>query len=505
MIYTCLTVATAVTAGILNAPLIETAGGGMQSINQLAGIEQMGSNLTGNFNAETLGKNLLGIGARGIVNAGVGQAVYGDEAGRFGDAFLSSVVADLAAVGANALGKQAPVHSPQNVLGHAAVGAAAAHLRGQDPLSGAIGGASAAILNPWLDQAIGGEDGAGWGADPATASRAQGMTLQLASMVTGAGIAAAADKDPLVAMGAAHNETVNNYLDHHRPGMLRLSEKERYENAVRDCANGDTAACQTRDVWAAKSSGRDAALAEACSPRGSWMACQSRIQEARNMGNRIGRREGWVYAYSPDSGPTNQLNNTATIGAPSRPENFHDELARNTLDAAIMEGGNIVAGAAFSLAGKALSRLQEWGTTKALGTVRSNGVNSGTVLQGNLAEVWKQPPTVRGTAIESHLAATEYKDWFNIGQLNNGKLPLVDFQTGNTVVSLKSVDTTSSAWMARMQNHIDDLVLNGVTVNGMPANMRLDIRVQPGGLRAAQPLIEYGKRNGVTVSIKEFK
>ena len=59
--------------------------------------------------------------------------------------------------------------------------------------------------------------------------------------------------------------------------------------------------------------------------------------------------------------------------------------------------------------------------------------------------------------------------------------------------------------MARMQNHIDDLVLNGVTVNGMPANMRLDIRVQPGGLQAAQPLIEYGKQNGVAVSIKEFK
>ena len=132
-------------------------------------------------------------------------------------------------------------------------------------------------------------------------------------------------------------------------------------------------------------------------------------------------------------------------------------------------------------------------------------VDSGTVLQGNLAEVWKQPPTVRGIAIESHLAATEYKDWFNVGQLNNGKFPLVDFQKGNTVISLKSVDTTSSAWMARMQNHIDDLVLNGVTVNGMPANMRLDIRVQPGGLQAAQPLIEYGKRNGVAVSIKEFK
>ena len=34
--------------------------------------------------------------------------------------------------------------------------------------------------------------------------------------------------------------------------------------------------------------------------------------------------------------------------------------------------------------------------------------------------------------------------------------------------------------------------------------MILDIRVQPGGLQAAQPLVKYGKQNGVAVSIKEF-
>jgi hypothetical protein len=35
--------------------------------------------------------------------------------------------------------------------------------------------------------------------------------------------------------------------------------------------------------------------------------------------------------------------------------------------------------------------------------------------------------------------------------------------------------------------------------------MILDLRVQPGGATAAQPLIQYGTQNNVTVIIKEFK
>ena len=299
----------------------------------MSGIEQMGRTITGNFDATTLGKNLVGIGMRGVVNAGVGQAVYGREAGSFGRAWVSSLAGDLAAVGANAVGKlSAGPYSPSNILGHAAVGAAAARMRGQDPWAGAIGAGMASIINPTLDRAIGGPDGMGWGADPASAQYNQQLTLQLSSTLAAGAVLAATRQEYLTAMQAAHNETINNYLDHHRPGMLRLSEKERYENAVRDCANGNATACRTRDVWAARSNVRGAALAEACSPRGSWMACQHRIQEARGMGNRVGRRDGWVYAHSPDAGPISQLNNTASIGAPSRPNNFHDELAMSTAE-----------------------------------------------------------------------------------------------------------------------------------------------------------------------------
>jgi hypothetical protein len=39
-------------------------------------------------------------------------------------------------------------------------------------------------------------------------------------------------------------------------------------------------------------------------------------------------------------------------------------------------------------------------------------------------------------------------------------------------------------------------------VNGIPANLVLDVRVQPRGSAAAQSLVRYGASRGVTVTIK---
>jgi hypothetical protein len=55
-----------------------------------------------------------------------------------------------------------------------------------------------------------------------------------------------------------------------------------------------------------------------------------------------------------------------------------------------------------------------------------------------------------------------------------------------------------------MQVHIDDIATRGATIDGNPANMILDIRVQPGGAGVAQQLIDYGQRQGVTVIVKEY-
>jgi len=120
-------------------------------------------------------------------------------------------------------------------------------------------------------------------------------------------------------------------------------------------------------------------------------------------------------------------------------------------------------------------------------------------------DVWKETPIDRGNMIEGYLASTEYKDWFNVGQLNNGKYPLVDFQKGNNLVSLKTVDTTGNTWLQRMKKHIVDLSSRGATVDGIKANMMLDLRVQPGGSGPARSLIKFAKPLDVTVVIKEMQ
>ncbi|MCI5145820.1 MAG: hypothetical protein D3923_09865, partial [Candidatus Electrothrix sp. AR3] len=125
-------------------------------------------------------------------------------------------------------------------------------------------------------------------------------------------------------------------------------------------------------------------------------------------------------------------------------------------------------------------------------------------LKLNKSSVWGMNPFDRGNYIEKHLSKTDYKDWFNVGQLDNGKFPLVDFQLDNTLVSLKTVDTNGKTWMQRMKSHIKDLGKSGAMVSGQPADMILDLRVQPGGFTDAKSLIKFGEEYGVGVIIKEF-
>lgn len=112
--------------------------------------------------------------------------------------------------------------------------------------------------------------------------------------------------------------------------------------------------------------------------------------------------------------------------------------------------------------------------------------------------------TQRGIVIERNLAATEYADWYWVGRENNGYFPLVDFQQGDTLVSLRTVDTNGVSWFGRIANHIEELAESEATVDDRLAKMELDLRVQPGGYEDARPLIDLGIKRGVTVRIKEF-
>jgi hypothetical protein len=118
--------------------------------------------------------------------------------------------------------------------------------------------------------------------------------------------------------------------------------------------------------------------------------------------------------------------------------------------------------------------------------------------------VWSMRPWTRGRVIEDNLAQTDYADWYHVGAENNGYFPLVDFQNGNSLASLKTIDTNGATWMTRTQQHIVDLQESGSTVNGNLADLFLDIRVQPGGAQAAQPLIKYGEDRGINVTVTEY-
>ena len=110
----------------------------------------------------------------------------------------------------------------------------------------------------------------------------------------------------------------------------------------------------------------------------------------------------------------------------------------------------------------------------------------------------------RGIAIEEHLAATEYSDWWNVGATRGGTSELVDFQRGDVVVSLKSANTNGRGWVYELRTHIDNLSTWGVQVNGRPAVVILDLRVQPGGTAAAAASGLVTHRPNVVVRITEF-
>jgi RHS repeat-associated protein len=118
--------------------------------------------------------------------------------------------------------------------------------------------------------------------------------------------------------------------------------------------------------------------------------------------------------------------------------------------------------------------------------------------------VWKRRPTDRGNFIEADLAATEYRNWYHIGAERNGYFPIIDFQKGNTVVSLKSADTATANWLGGLKTEMDTFAGRGIFVDGKPATKVLDLRVPPGGTAAAEPAVTYGQARGLTVTVKEY-
>lgn len=244
----------ALTAGLLNAKVFDTATGA-QSLNQIAGVQDVagtGAKLA-TFNFDNFGANLGGMAARGVVNAGVNRLVYGEQAGSFGNAFRNSFVGDLAAMGASAIGQawgggRDPV---MQTVAHAALGATAAKLTGRDAVAGAIGGSVESVVGNLVTLEIDPKTG-----EYSTSTQAgyTGGTMLLAGVV-----ANALGRDGVTAAGAAQNAAENNRLATQREkDLFRQLAKEdplkaaRYQDAactIVKCSARFPEGSQDRRYW----------------------------------------------------------------------------------------------------------------------------------------------------------------------------------------------------------------------------------------------------------------
>ncbi len=199
-------------------------------------------------------------------------------------------------------------------------------------LTGGAGGAAGAAAGTLTAPAV------------ADALRQAGIDGPLAQTLTAlASTAAGTAVGGATGAGTAFNEVVNNFLNHNRPSMLRLSEREKYELAASGCAAGDKAACAQRDELVALSVERDRALAQACSGQ-TPDYCNDQKSQAIAMGNKVFTTpSGYTYANSLLSTSLN----TSTIGPvfDSRMGTFQDAAVRSTAEALLLEAGNQALGA----------------------------------------------------------------------------------------------------------------------------------------------------------------
>ncbi|WP_247538246.1 beta strand repeat-containing protein [Ralstonia pseudosolanacearum] len=206
----------ALKSGAISAVTAGLTAGATSALNlNGAGVNSIGDNISkGDWTAfqANIGQYAEASVVRSAISAGVNTIAYG---GSFGQAFAGGLVRDAAAVGANAVGVEAPGIGADgatpgtifaNALGHALVGCAAASLTSGDCAGGAIGGAASALAAPVIrDQVYADSPVLNYSDD---AGR-QALTVALSTMIGGA-LGAALGHDATVAANAAQNEALNN-------------------------------------------------------------------------------------------------------------------------------------------------------------------------------------------------------------------------------------------------------------------------------------------------------
>jgi filamentous hemagglutinin len=209
------------TAGITNGITVDSTtgslgvadwakpvGNGVETLGQMAGAAPaVGTSVAQatQATAATLSQQAMAIAAQSALEAGVQTAIKG---GSYLQNFESDAVTSVAAIAANDIGNFAqakdsliPTGSIGYDLAHAALGCASSAALGTGCAGGAIGGATSALVAPWLVEQAGGSN---------TLTEGQRAAIVGISTLLGGVTAGLAGQNAQAGATAAANESLNN-------------------------------------------------------------------------------------------------------------------------------------------------------------------------------------------------------------------------------------------------------------------------------------------------------
>jgi Tuberculosis necrotizing toxin/Possible hemagglutinin (DUF637) len=403
------------------AALASSAGAltGLGSMTTATGQTGVNAQAANDFNANLM-RNVTNNMASAVVSSAINGKPLNEESlsTALSSALITAGMAQAAnSIGAAATGTNPALNSYTQAMAHALAGCV-----GGAATTGTSTGCSAGAVG-----AVVGELSAGYakstGATDANAlAFARSMSAVAGALVGGPDSAAAVN----VAAQMGANAAQNNYLNHVRPSMLRLSEKERYDAASASCANGDKSACGTRDDLAALSQKRDQDLIQACSGSTPDL-CKTKTSEASSMGNIVTTIPGSTFTYA--NSPTPSPLNTATIGNPTRSDSFHDQAAKSTSEAIVLEVGNQTVGALIGVAAKGVEATK----VAVSDFFASQGIAASDATTARIANNFGKDGDAFTTAANQMVAAknagwttSEGRVWY---PPNNGAVPGTNFET----------------------------------------------------------------------------
>jgi hypothetical protein len=304
------TIAAALTAGVLDKLQATST---MKDLSAKTGF------------SEKLTYNLINASGRALTNTAI-------NGGNLEDALKQALIGGLvdtahgqAASHIKGIESQYLAHK----LAHALAGCVAGTAAQGTCRDGAIGGAVGEIVAEMFKG-----QRPGPGASAAAVAAYNDKVLAYSKLVAGA-VSAYAGGNAQTAITTAETAVRNNFLDHRRPQMLELSEKEQYDRATSECGPSNPLSCQLASALRDLSHARDQQLQQACAA-GPTPQCNTLTNQAMNMGNNVRREGNFVWANSRDanfalniSTLTNSPAAQQTSANPALTNNWHHNQARS--------------------------------------------------------------------------------------------------------------------------------------------------------------------------------